>query len=94
MIPTLSGTIDFNLSAMPLPVNDASSCSLDQISDGVTEVETDDLFKRKRMKGWWPVYEVDDEGMRLLNVSTSIHSFIIVTVNAVGGGKGQRLWCL
>lgn len=63
------GTVDFNLSAMPLPVNDADKCTLDQVSDGVTEVETDDLFKRKRMKGWWPVYEVDKEGTRLLNVS-------------------------
>ena len=55
---------------MPLPVNEADKCTLDQISDGVTEVETDDLFKRKRMKGWWPVYEVDKEGTRLLNVRT------------------------
>lgn len=59
---------------MPLPVNDASSCNLDQISDGDTVVETDDLFKRKRMKGWWPIYEVDDEGQRLLNVSIAPRS--------------------
>ena len=70
------GTVDFNLSAMPLPVSDADKCTLDQVSDGVTEVETDDLFKRKRMKGWWPVYEVDKEGTRLLNVRTVLSYFI------------------
>ena len=55
---------------MPLPVDVADKCSLEQVSDGVTVVETDDLFKRKRMKGWWPIYEVDEEGTRLLNVRT------------------------
>ena len=71
------GTVDFNLSAMPLPVNDADKCTLDQVSDGVTEVETDDLFKRKRMKGWWPVYEVDKEGTRLLNVRTVLIQLLV-----------------
>ena len=71
------GTIDFNLSAMPLPANEADKCTLDQISDGVSEVETDDLFKRKRMKGWWPVYEVDKEGTRLLNVRTVVSCYML-----------------
>lgn len=56
---------------MPLPVNDADKVSLDQLATADREVKTDDLFKRKRMKGWWPSYEVDDEGTRLLNVSPS-----------------------
>ena len=65
-----AGTVDFDLSAMPLPVNDADRCSLDQLATADTVVRTDDLFKRKRMKGWWPSYEVDDEGNRLLNVGS------------------------
>ena len=51
-----------------MPKNSASSCGLDQLGDADHNVPTDNLFKRKRMKGWWPVYEVDDEGTRLLNV--------------------------
>ena len=53
-------------------MSEADKCTLDQISDGVTVVETDDLFKRKRIKGWWPIYEVDKEGTRLLNVRCAI----------------------
>ncbi len=58
-----------NLSRMPKPVNDANSCGLDQLADATRDVPYDDLFKRKRMKGWWPSYEVNDEGVRELNVS-------------------------
>lgn len=61
--------MDFNLSHMPVPVNKAEDCTLAQLPTADTEVKTDDLFKRKRVKGWWPAYEVDDEGNRLLNVS-------------------------
>ena len=64
-----AGTVDFDLSAMPKPVQDADSCNLNQLPTADNAVKTDDLFKRKRMKGWWPSYEVDDEGNRLLNVS-------------------------
>lgn len=64
----IPGTVDFNLSAMPEPVNDADHCTLDQLATPDKEVPTTDLFKRKRMKGWWPAYEVDDDGNRLLNV--------------------------
>lgn len=60
--------MDFNLGAMPLPANTAEACSLDQLPTADKEVATNDLFKRKRVKGWWPAYEVDDEGNRLLNV--------------------------
>lgn len=63
--------MDFDLSAMPKPVTDADSCSLEQLSTADNVVKTDDLFKRKRMKGWWPSCEVDPEGNRLLNVSGS-----------------------
>ncbi|XP_064383023.1 myoferlin-like isoform X2 [Halichondria panicea] len=61
------GTVDFNLSRMPKPVNDAASCNLEQLPDATHDAPHDDLFKRKRMKGWWPSYEVNDEGVRELN---------------------------
>jgi hypothetical protein len=83
-IPT-AGTTDFTLSDMPLPAKDAASCSLNQLAVIDGKVETDDLFKRKRMKGWWPSVEVDKDGSRLLNVSitpalhTHTHTHIIHT---------------
>ena len=64
-----TGTVDFNISRMPKPSVDASGCSLDQLPDADHDAPYDDLFKRKRMKGWWPSYEVSDEGVRELNVS-------------------------
>ena len=66
---THAGTVDFNLGHMPKPVNNADSCNLEQLPDSSRDVPHDDLFKRKRMKGWWPSYEVNDEGVRELNVS-------------------------
>ena len=64
-----SGTVDFNLSAMPLPAKRVEHCSLAQLpQDGVTGVNTDNLFDRKRMKGWWPAYDMDQEGTQLLKV--------------------------
>lgn len=68
-----AGTVDFNLSRMPKPVNDAASCNLEQLPDATHDAPHDDLFKRKRMKGWWPSYEVNDEGVRELNVSRGGH---------------------
>ena len=54
---------------MPEPAGSADDCSLDQLPTAENDVPTTDLFKRKAMKGWWPAYEVDDEGNKLLNVS-------------------------
>ena len=51
------GTIDFNLSFMPLPVKRSRNCRISQIPDGKSNVKTENLFKRKRMEGWWPIYE-------------------------------------
>ena len=63
------GTVDFNLSAMPLPAKKADNCSLAQLPrDGATGVRTDNLFNRRRMKGWWPVYDVKQEGIQQLKV--------------------------
>ena len=64
-----SGTVDSNLSAMPKPAKNAENCSLTQLPwDGATGVHTDNLFNRKRMKGWWPVYDVDQDGTQILKV--------------------------
>ena len=69
-----SGTLDLNLSAMPEPASSASSCSLDMLPEEAgegekqREVKLVDLFKKKRMKGWWPVYS-QEEGTRELAVS-------------------------
>lgn len=68
-LPLFTGTVDLNLSRMPKPVNNASECGLEQLPDASHDTPHDDLFKRKRMKGWWPSYEVNDEGVRELNVS-------------------------
>ena len=55
---------------MPKPVNDAANYDLDQLPEGPHDVRnTDDLFKRKRMKGWWPAYKVNEDGEKELNVS-------------------------
>ena len=67
-------SFDLNLSAMPEPANSASSCSLDMLPEEAREgekkreVKLVDLFKKKRMKGWWPVYS-QEEGTRELAVS-------------------------
>ena len=72
--PHTSGTLDLNLSAMPEPASSASSCSLDMLPEEAgegekqREVKLVDLFKKKRMKGWWPVYS-QEEGARELAVS-------------------------
>ena len=58
-----------NLGWMPKPVNDATSCGLDQLPEGPDDTaRADDLFKRKRMKGWWPAFEVNEDGEKELNV--------------------------
>ena len=54
---------------MPLPAKKADNCSLAQLPrDGATGVRTDNLFNRRRMKGWWPVYDVNQEGIQQLKV--------------------------
>ena len=83
------GTIDFDLTAIPEPVQDASDCSLDQlppeeevdeeVGEGVRkrkvsdDITTIDIFHKKRVKGWWPVFS-SEEGERELMVSTCIHT--------------------
>ena len=82
----LPGTIDFDLTAIPEPVQDAGDCSLDQLPpeeevdegddpDGAprpkrkvsSDITTIDIFHKKRVKGWWPVFS-SEEGERELMV--------------------------
>ena len=63
-----TGTVDFDLTRMPDPVQNASDCSVLQLPDETREVKTTDLFKRKRLKGWWPVYSMEDGDTRELMV--------------------------
>lgn len=86
----ISGTIDFNLTGIPEPVQDAADCSLDQLppeedpdeepqrkkkSPDITLI---DLFHKKRVKGWWPVFS-SEEGERELMVRAPLvtHAHLI-----------------
>ena len=79
------GTIDFDLTGMPEPVKEASDCSLDQLppeedphqEEGAKQPKTSDvklvnLFHKKRLKGWWPVFS-SEEGEREIMVSSPCH---------------------
>ena len=69
MFNCITGTVDFNLSAMPLPAKNAEDCSLAQLPHGeATTVRTANLFSKGRMKGWWPVYDVNQEDTQSLKV--------------------------
>ena len=57
---------------MPLPAKGAQDCKVDQLPGGDKEVATTNLFKRKRMKGWWPACDVSEEGNSILKVSISV----------------------
>ena len=50
------GTIDFQLDKIPRPKAYADKCNLEQLLDWNPEAKWDDLFKKKRVRGWWPVY--------------------------------------
>ena len=79
-----SGTIDFNLTGIPKPVKDAINCSMDQLPPeeetgnegaepvkkcrGSSDIKLINLFHKKRIKGWWPVFFAE-EGERELTVS-------------------------
>ena len=44
---------------MPLPAKRAENCSLAQLT--LNGVNTDNLFNRKHMKGWWSAYDINQE---------------------------------
>jgi len=70
--------MDINLLAMPEGKKSARSCKLDMFPDpGNPEQKKNkkfdlvSLFKKKRMKGFWPFYN-EAEGERVLAVSTTV----------------------
>lgn len=50
------GTIDLKLDQIPKAMTYPERCSLEQLLDWNPKAKSDDLFKKKRIKGWWPVY--------------------------------------
>ena len=66
LLPSLPGTTDFNMTKMPQAAETASSCSLDQLSG---DEEPINLFKKKRIEGWWPVYQQEEGGEKDLKVN-------------------------
>lgn len=45
-----------------------TECSLDQLPEPGRPVPLENLFERKRVKGWWPCFS-EEEGERTLSVS-------------------------
>ena len=59
----LTGTIDIDLLSIPDAKKTASECSLEQLDPKHKKIN---LFEKKRLKGWWPVFEqVDPENKEL-----------------------------
>ena len=64
---------------MPEPVRDAKNCSLEQLPEDDREVTLLDLFKKKRVQGWWPVYAAD-EGIRDCTVSWCTVGWLVLFI--------------
>ena len=62
------GTVDFNLTAIPCAAKSHVECSLDQLPDSDHHVKLNNLFEKKRMKGWWPVYKLEENGKKTSKV--------------------------
>ena len=54
-----------DLHSMPDAKKDASSCSLSQLDEGKKRIN---LFEKKRIRGWWPVFEQKGTEERELTV--------------------------
>jgi hypothetical protein len=61
------GTLDLKLDQVPVPQKSAKKCDLSMLPDSNPEIPTANLFKMKRMNGWWPMYsdELGQEGREL-----------------------------
>lgn len=49
-----SGAVTLNLGKMPRPTKDVKKCNLKLLKKDGT-VPTLNLFKQKKVKGWWPM---------------------------------------
>lgn len=77
MFSPFLGTVDFHLAGLPLGAKSAEECSLEQLPEPGREVKLENLFERKRVKGWWPMYS-EEEGERTLSVSVMLDLIIIL----------------
>ena len=68
----LTGTLKLNLNALPSPVKMASSCSLDQLDPSECKVN---LFHKRRTKGWWQLYRIDEDGKKMEAVCETFFHF-------------------
>ena len=58
------GTLEFPLIAVPRAAKTHMESSLEQLPEQGHDVELDDLFDKKRVKGWWPIYKIEQNNER------------------------------
>jgi hypothetical protein len=64
------------LTNIPLAAKTAEECSLEQLPEPGREVPMENLFERKRSKGWWP-FSSEEEGERTLSGKVEMEMEII-----------------
>ena len=62
-----SGWTEFSLVAMPPPTKTAKECTLD-VYDKVTDDEKISIIDKKKIRGFWPVYDDSLTGEKELTV--------------------------
>ena len=70
-LPLYQGIIEFNLTAIPRAAKSHVECQLPEPDD---HVELNNLFEKKRMKGWWPVYKMEENGEKAPKVRYILYS--------------------
>lgn len=88
----ISGAITLDLNRFPRGAKSSKLCTLDMLkTDGSVPVVN--IFKQKRVKGWWPFFiKKDNEEMELTGkVEAEIHllSKEEADKNPVGLGRGE-----
>ena len=58
------GTLEFPLIAVPRAAKTQLESSLEQLPEQDNVVDLDDLFEKKRVKGWWPLYKLEPNNER------------------------------
>lgn len=55
------GTLELDLNRMITPTKKDRKCAVEQLPGGEDESPFMSLFERKRVKGWWPCYNIEGE---------------------------------
>ena len=76
----LTGTIDIDLLSIPDAKKTASECSLEQLDPKHKKIN---LFEKKRLKGWWPVFEQVDPENKELTVCRHRLFLLLMTTGSV-----------